>query len=109
MVPSRRIGCSDDHVFGHEFFCRPGHKFLESPVICADAAVVDAGAEEIDIVRYMGFYLFVQQIGIGDDTDQFLVIVDDGNGRHLILHKQIDQFKDRRIRTGCHKGFFHDF
>ena len=54
------IGCSNDDVFGHHVPGRACQEFLKALVVFADAVVIDAGAEQIDVVRNMGLYLFVQ-------------------------------------------------
>ena len=57
---------------------------------------------------YMGFYLFVQKIRVGNDAYELFIFVDNSNCRYFMFDKHVYQSKNRRFRMGRYKRFFHN-
>ena len=67
-----RIRCGNDDVFGHISFAVQAMSFLKPLVVFADAVIINAGSQKIDIVRDMRFDLLVEQIRIGNDAGELI-------------------------------------
>lgn len=102
------IGSCNDNIFRHHFPRRTGHQLLKALIVLTDTVVINAGPQKINVMRYMRFYLFIQQVGVRNDTDQLLFVIDNRNDRYFMLHKHMHQIKDRRFRTGRNKNLFHN-
>ena len=73
--------------FRHDFFGARRQQFLKCFFILSVAAVVKAGSQNIDVLRYVRAHFFVQEIPFGNNPEQFVIIADNGNRRYLIADK----------------------
>ena len=55
---------------------------------------------------HTGLDFLVQEVCVGDDADDFLVVFDDRNGRDVVFYEHIDEVKDRRIFLRRNDNFF---
>ena len=102
------VRAGHDDFFGHELFGRAGKEFLEALLVFLEVAVIDVGSQEVDVLGDTGLDFLVQEVCVGDDADDFLVVFDDRNGRDVVFYEHIDEVKDRRIFLRRNDIFFHD-
>ena len=102
------IRAGHDDFFGHELSRCAGEQLLESLFVFFEVAIVDIGPQEIDILWNMGLDFLVQEVRVGDNTDDRVVVVNDGDGRNVMFDKHIDEIENRRIFFSCDDIFFHN-
>ena len=102
------IRAGHDDFFGHELFGCAGKEFLEALLVFLEVAVIDVGAQEVDVLRNAGLDFFVQEVGVSDDADDFFVALDDRNGIDVVFYEHIDKIKNGRIFLCCNDIFFHN-
>ena len=102
------IRAGHDDFFGHELFGCAGEEFLEALLVFLEVAVIDVGAQEVDVLRDAGLDFLIQEVGVGDDADDFLVVLDDRDGVDVVFYEHIDEIKNGRIFLRRNDIFFHN-
>ena len=88
---------SHDDFLGHELSGCTGKEFFESLFVLFEVAIVYVGSQEVDVLRDMGLDFFIQEVSVGDNPDDGIVIVYDGDSRYVVFDEHIDEIKNRRI------------